>query len=81
MMLSSVSDLLEVTPLSDRAWQVCDVRLSATDERRVLARVERVHEYVLVTWSSPHRGWAAFPDLEGALRALRRTCAARPIAA
>lgn len=81
MMLSSVPDLLEVTPLSDRAWQVCDVRLSPAENRRVLARVERVHDYVLVTWLAPHRGWAAFPDLDGALRALRRTCAARPIAA
>lgn len=75
------ADLLEITPLSSSEWRVCDGRLPATDARRLIARVERAPHYVMVHWVAPHQGWAAFPSFEAALRALRLTCAARPLAA
>ena len=77
MTLAMDSDLLEITPLSSTEWRVCDGRMPVSDPRRVLALVERSQHYVLVTWMAPHEGWAAFPNFEAALRALRLTCAAR----
>jgi hypothetical protein len=81
MTLTSIPDLLELRAVTDREWQVFDVRTAPGDGRTEIARIERVHDYVLVTWVSPTRGWAAFPNFEGALRALRLTCAARPLVA
>jgi hypothetical protein len=81
MTITAPSDLLEVTPLNDHEWRVSDVRRAIGDGGREIAHVERVHDYVMVTWIAPCKGWAAFPDLEGALRALRLTCAARPMVA
>jgi len=81
MTLAMDADLLEITPLSSTEWRVCDGRMSPSDPRRILGLVERAPHYVLVTWVSPHEGWAAFPTFEAALRALRLTCAARQRAA
>ncbi len=81
MTLHLDADLLEITPLSSSEWRVCDGRLPAGDPRRLIARVERAPHYVMVNWVAPHQGWAAFPSFEAALRALRLTCAARPLAA
>jgi len=77
MTLAMDTDLLEITPLSSTEWRVSDGRMPASDIRRILANVERAPHYVLVTWVAPHEGWAAFPNFDCALRALRLTCAAR----
>lgn len=81
MTITPGADLLEIVPISDHEWRVSDVRVPPADRRRVVAQVERLNNYVMVTWLPPRRGWAAFPDLDCALRALRLTCAARPVAA
>ena len=78
---SAPAQSLEVNRVGASAWRACDTRLPAGHEQRIVADLERIDGYVLVSWRGTGAGWAAFPTLPDALRAVRMTCAGRRIPA
>lgn len=70
-------DLVEVRRLGASSWRACDARVPDGHPARIVADVQRVDGYVLVLWRGSGAGWAAFPHLPAALRAVRLTCMGR----
>ncbi|MCU1437998.1 MAG: hypothetical protein JWP66_1085 [Naasia sp.] len=71
------TDLLEVLRTGASSWRALDTRLADGDPRRIVAELQRIDGYVMVHWRGAGAGWAAFPHLPAALRAVRLTCAGR----
>jgi hypothetical protein len=71
MVLPSASDVLEVIPLNDREWWVCDRRSPAHDEGRGLAYISRLNDSrFMVTGLAAERGWMLFQDYGAAIDAI-----------
>ncbi|MFD4958675.1 hypothetical protein [Microbacterium sp. NPDC058389] len=64
---------LELTPLADRAWRLCDRSVSRRDAASVVAYVELLDDGVYeAVWVSAGIGSARFTTLESLLRATLR---------
>jgi len=64
---------LELVPLADRAWKLCDRRVSGRDATSVVAYVELLDDGAYeAVWVSVGFGSARFTTLESLLRASRR---------
>jgi hypothetical protein len=65
---------LEVTPINEHSWRVCDARRPESDAMRMLAFIERRRDSYRITWLAGGRGWVIFRDFDAALRAARIRC-------
>ncbi|HEY8588218.1 MAG TPA: hypothetical protein VIL55_01570 [Naasia sp.] len=73
------AELVEVRRLAGSTWRASDARFPEGHPYRIVADLQRVDGYVLVVWRGSGAGWAAFPHLPAALRAVRLTCLGRPV--
>jgi len=64
---------LELRPLADRSWRLCDRSVSATDAASVVAYVEQLDDGTYeAVWVSVGIGSARFTTIESLLRASLR---------
>jgi len=64
---------LELTPLADRSWRLCDRRVSGRDAASVVAYIELLDDGVYeAVWVSAGVGSARFATLESLMRASLR---------
>ena len=63
---------LEVTPLGDDDWRMCDARLHPSDARRLLAYVQRDCDRVEVLWMRGKRDLEEFATIDAAFDAVMR---------
>ncbi|WP_298945108.1 hypothetical protein [uncultured Microbacterium sp.] len=66
-----IDDDLELIPIDDRSWRLCDTRWSPSDAPHVVAYIEHVDEHYDVVWMSGTHRRSRLTCLEECLRAGR----------
>jgi hypothetical protein len=62
---------VELTPLSERTWRVCDDRLGDREMQRVIGYLHRVDDEFEMLWIRPRPGAVyRYPTLEAAVTAV-----------
>jgi len=69
---------LELVPLGDGAWRLCDRNVEEDDAASVIAYVEQNDEYLEVVWVHGHFGWSRFTCLSEVLEAAASDLAPAP---
>lgn len=70
---------LELVPLGDEAWRLCDGNVEASDATSVVAYIERRAGGYEVVWVSVHRGIERFATLGDVLERAANVLASMPI--
>ena len=60
---------LELVPLGEGAWRLCDRSVEEDDPASVIAYVEQAEEFLEVVWLHGRFGWARFTQLGEVLEA------------
>lgn len=62
---------VELTPLSDTTWRVCDARFESRDRRRIVGYLQDVDGEYEMLWMRPHPGAVyRHPTMESAVVAI-----------
>ncbi|MFH8252262.1 hypothetical protein ACH3VR_17990 [Microbacterium sp. B2969] len=69
MMAEGSVHQLELVPLSEDAWRLCDRNVEEDDPASVVAYVEATADGVEVIWLHGRSGWSHFTELGDVLRA------------
>ncbi|WP_345801428.1 hypothetical protein AAIB33_18515 [Microbacterium sp. AZCO] len=60
---------LELIPLGEGSWRLCDRNVEEDDPASIVAYIETTAEGLEVVWLHGRRGWTHFTDLTDVLRA------------
>lgn len=60
---------LELMPLGEGAWRLCDRNVEEDDPASVVAYIEQTEEFLEVVWLHGRLGWARFTELSEVLEA------------
>lgn len=60
---------LELVPLGEGAWRLCDRNVDEDDPASVIAYIEQSEEFLEVVWLRGGLGWARFTQLGEVLEA------------
>ncbi|QIG38661.1 hypothetical protein G5T42_03485 [Microbacterium sp. 4R-513] len=69
---------LELVPLGEGAWRLCDRNVQEDDPASVMAYVEQSEEFLEVVWLHGRLGWARFTCLTEVLEAAAAELAPTP---
>ena len=62
---------VELTPLSDTTWRVCDERFDESDRRRIVGYLQDLDGEFEMLWMRPHPGAVyRHPTMESAVAAI-----------
>jgi hypothetical protein len=62
---------VELTPLSDTTWRVCDDRFDSGDRRRIVGYLQDLDGEYEMLWMRPHPGVVyRYPTMESAVAAI-----------
>lgn len=67
---------LELVPIDDRSWRLCDRRWRVNDAPHVVAYIERVEDIYDVVWTRGVRRRSRFASLDACVRAAEAQIAA-----
>lgn len=69
---------LELIPLGEGAWRLCDRNVEEDDPASVIAYVEQTDDAIEVVWLQGHFGWTRFAQLGEVLEAAAAELAPTP---
>ena len=68
---TTIRSHVELTPLSETTWRVCDERFDAGDRRRVVGYLQDLDGEFEMLWMRPHPGAVyRHPTMESAVAAI-----------